>query len=244
MQLIRLFITLIGLLLPLTTNCNEFPPRFEGMFQEYGGRRLDLIAKFLPKAPVIFEAGGHFGYDTVNFAKKWPNATIISFEANPYSFQKFQSTTFGISNIYGYNLAVNNYNGKAILNICNLNEGASSLLESLEWTKARYEGPKIEVPCRVLDDWCIENHVDQIDFMWLDLEGLELQVLQSSPKILKTVKVIYTETNFKEFRNGMTQYKDLKAFLENSGFKMLAHWYLENIQGDAIFVREEIFPRM
>lgn len=73
--------------------------------------------------------------------------------------------------------------------------------------------------------------------MWLDLEGFELQFLKSSPHILKTVKVIYTETNFFHFREGMTQYNDLKTFLEAEGFTVVAHWYSEGMQGDAIFVR-------
>ena len=77
--------------------------------------------------------------------------------------------------------------------------------------------------------------------MWLDLEGLELQVLKSSPRILEKVNVIYTETNFLEFRLGMTQFTDLKTQLDNSGFKMLYHWYYEGLQGDAIFVKRELF---
>ena len=86
-----------------------------------------------------------------------------------------------------------------------------------------------------------ENSIDLIDFMWLDLEGLELQVLKSSPRILEKVKIIYTETNFFEFRKGMTQFNDLKIFLENVGFRLLSHWYVEGFQGDAIFIKKELF---
>jgi hypothetical protein len=99
----------------------------------------------------------------------------------------------------------------------------------------------VGVSCVILDDWCKKNNVDHIDFMWLDLEGLELQILQSSPLILNTVKVIYTETNFYEFRKNMTQYGALKEFLNSSGFRLLSHWYAQAHQGNAIFVRKEIY---
>jgi hypothetical protein len=102
-----------------------------------------------------------------------------------------------------------------------------------------YQGPKVEVPCVILDDWCKKNNIEQIDFMWLDLEGLELQVLKSSPSILTTVKAIYTETNMYDFRKGMTKYKELRSFLEASGFTMLSHWYFEGLQGNAIFIKKE-----
>ncbi|MBI5345790.1 MAG: FkbM family methyltransferase [Chlamydiae bacterium] len=222
------------------------PPRFEGMFEEYSNKRLELIAKFLPENPVVFEAGGHNGEDTVKFLNTWPKAKIISFEPFPEAFEKLKKTTSGLSNVSCYNIAVNNVNGKAIFYVCKGliygdSESASSLLEPSEMMKDAYKGPKIEVPCVVLDDWCKKNKVDHLDFMWLDLEGLELLTLQSSPKILSTVKVIYTETNFQELRKGMPQYADLKAFLEKAGFKLLSHWYEENFQGNAIFVKKEIF---
>ncbi|NGX27546.1 MAG: hypothetical protein K940chlam6_01484, partial [Chlamydiae bacterium] len=119
-------------------------------------------------------------------------------------------------------------------------EGASSLLKPSKSQKIHYMGPQIEVPCVIFDDWCLANNIENIDFMWLDLEGFELQLLKSSPNIFKTVKVIYTETNFFKFRIGTTQYNVLKRFLETQGFKIIAHWYNESLQGDAIFVRKEL----
>jgi len=92
-----------------------------------------------------------------------------------------------------------------------------------------------------LDTWCKDNGIDHIDFMWLDMEGMELQVLKSSPEILKTVKMIYAETNMYPFRMETTQYQELRNFLEKSGFKLLSHWYQESFQGDAIFIKTEIY---
>lgn len=215
-----------------------FDQHNDGLASIYCADRLSLVALFLPENPVIFEAGGHYGTDTVRFAALWPKGRILSFEASPFNFQKFLQNTADIPQIHGFNLAVNNYNGTALFYACEDNPGASSLLPPSNWSENNYKGPRVEVPCVILDDWCREHQVDHIDFMWLDLEGLELQILQSSPKILSTVKVIYTETNFKEFRIGMSQYENLKTFLESNGFEMIAHWYLEDWQGDAIFVRK------
>jgi hypothetical protein len=35
----------------------------------------------------------------------------------------------------------------------------------------------------------------------------------------------------------MTQFSDLLAFLQSQGFTLIAHWYNEGMQGNAIFVR-------
>lgn len=160
---------------------------------------------------------------------------------------KYQQNAAGFPNMQGYNLAVSTYNGVAEFYLCwgstgaePAFEGASSLLPASESRKIDYQGPIIQIPCVIFDDWCDQNHIHSVDFMWLDLEGFELQFLKSSPQILKTTKVIYTETNFFGFRIGTTQYADLKSFLTSEGFELIAHWYHEGLQGDAIFVRREL----
>lgn len=223
---------------------------YEGVreFEHYAGGRLGLVAKFLPENPNVFEAGAHYGEDSVVLAKTWPKGTVLSFEPNPHAFKMFLDRTKDVSNIQGYELAVGNYNGTATLYVCygtNGNEpqyfdGASSLLVPSEGQKIHYQGPEVEVPCVILDDWCNDHGIDRLDFMWIDLEGMELQLLSASPEILKTVKVIYTETNFYGFREGTTQYADLKAFLEQQGFTVIAHWFTHGLQGDAVFVRNEL----
>ncbi len=94
--------------------------QYEGVaiYEKFSGRPLEIIEKVIPENPMIFEAGGHYGTDTIKFAKKWPLSTIISFEPNPHAFEKYLETTRDFSNVHGFQLAVNNYNGTAILNIC------------------------------------------------------------------------------------------------------------------------------
>lgn len=207
--------------------------------------RLEIIDKYLPENPTVFEVGAKDGEDTVKLAKRWSGGKIISFEANPNQFPKYLEKAQMYPNMFGYNLAVNTYNGFTKFYLCwgtggkdPIFEGASSLLEASKEQEVHYQGPVIDVPCVIFDDWCRNNSVANIDFMWLDLEGFEMQFLKSSPEILKTVQVIYTETNFYKFRKGTTQYHDLKSFLRKQGFEAIAHWYNEGLQGDAIFVRK------
>jgi FkbM family methyltransferase len=212
--------------------------------------RLSIIRLFLPENPTIFEVGAFDGTDSVKLAKAWPAGTIVSFEANHNQFVKYQEKASVYPNLQGYNLAVNTYNGVADFYVCwgstgndPVFEGASSLLPASEEMKANYKGPVIQVPCVIFDDWCEQNHLSAFDFMWLDLEGFELPFLKSSPRILQTVKVVYTETNLFNFRKGTTKFKNLKSFLEAKGFKMITHWYNEGLQGDAIFVRKEVLEK-
>jgi FkbM family methyltransferase len=215
------------------------------------GSRLNLISKFLPANPVVFEAGAKDGEDSMKLARMWPEGMIISFEPIPHQFVSYQQKAQYFPNMWGHNLAVNTYNGMATFFLCwgtggndPVFEGASSLLEASEAMKVHYMGPQISVACVVLDDWCNQYSIPKIDFMWLDLEGFELQTLKSSPSILKTVKVVYSETNFFEFRKGTTQYPELEKFMKSQGFTPIAHWYNVGLQGDVIFVRNELLSKI
>lgn len=208
---------------------------------------LDLIKAFLPENPVILEAGAHYGEDTVKMGTLWPKGTIHAFEPLPHSFEVLQQATRSFSNIKNHLYALNNYTGKANFYVCINGDSASSLLPPkplidpiLFFDK---EAP-IEVDCITLDAWAEKNAITHIDFMWLDMEGAELLALQSGLKILPTVKVIYTEVNFQEFRKGNCFYNEIRSFLEAQGFKILWQhvWDTWDLawQGNVLFVKEDL----
>lgn len=225
----------------LFKNCQKkfLKLKFEGdlQYQCFDSQRLKLIAKMLPKNPVIFEAGSNDGTDTIKIHKMWPNSKIIAMEADPYNFKRFLKNTQKYPNIQGYQLAVNTFSGSVKFNISKFNRNIGSLLKPPSGLGFFLRNQQIDIPCENLDQWCKDNQIDHIDFMWLDLEGIELQILQSSPSILKTVKVIYTETRLKSVRSKTSLYVPLRSFLESEGFELKAHWYTQNFIGDAIFQR-------
>lgn len=200
---------------------------------------LGLVGLFLPENPVILEAGAHYGEDTVRMKYKWPDSTIHAFEPYPVSFSYLESSTQSLPNVFRYPFALFSTSGQYAFYVVASNDGASSLLQPQTYTKEAYQGPCIVVEAKNLDEWAQENYVDRIDFMWLDMEGAELQTLQSAPKILSTVKVIYTETNFWHCRIGTTQYSVFKKFLDSKGFEEVRHWAGVG-QGNAVFVRKTV----
>ncbi len=226
----------------------EFPYRFEGRCEGWKDKKLELITLFLPPNPIIVQAGACYGNETASFASKWPSSTIIAFEPNPHAFEFFLKNTKNYKNVYGFNLALNEQLGKATLYVCHGPQGnnpsleyASSLLKPSHALKDNLNGPQIEVDCVVLDDWCEEHRIAHIDFLRLDVEGFELQVLKNSPKILRTINAIYVQTNFFPFRVGTTPFEKLRKFLEQSGFTLLSHWYQEGLEGSAIFIKNDFF---
>lgn len=224
------------------------PYQSEGFFKNSYGLSVGLISSFLPYNPVVLHAGAYVGTESVVFAKIWEKGKILAFEPNPTRFEKLVENTQAFANIKPFNMALNTYRGKAEFFLCYgtggtnpIFDSASSLLAPTPQIAIHYQGPKIMVECVNLDEWCSDNQIDRIDFMRLDLQGLELQVLTSSPRILKTVKVIHVLTNLYPFRKGTTIFANLKAFLEKNGFFLIEHHYQEGLQGSAVFLQTRIF---
>lgn len=121
-------------------------------------------------------------------------------------------------------------------------DASSSLLEPMEHLNdhpTTFFKKKITVPTITLDGWAVENNILKVDMLWLDMQGFELNMLQSSNFILDTVSVIHTEVSTKQTYKGVAQYNEFRSFLESKGFVMKIEaipsgWDMGNV----LFVRK------
>ena len=205
---------------------------------------LNIIKIFLPHNPIVLEAGCHGGQDTVAIGNMWPEGKIYAFDPVEkfVDFTNAELEKHNIKNARVYQLALSRTSGQQTFYYSTACGGASSLLPSnLEMKEiCDYQDITMTANCMNLDEWAQKENVTYIDFMWLDMEGSELEVLSSSPQILKTVKVIITEINFREFRQGTTRYEDLATFLKSNGFTLYKIWGSPTWQGTALFIRSEL----
>lgn len=208
---------------------------------------LKIVAPYLPPNPIILEAGSYDGTDTLEILKFFPQATIYAFEPIPYLYnlldQKAKNHT---GKVYTYQQALSDSIGTAKMYVSEetyapgIPSMSSSLLapkEHLTYSATEFK-KEITVETTTLDAWAQQYGVNHIDFMWLDMQGYELNALKASPNILKTVKAILTEVEFVEAYAGQHLFKDVKEFLESNGFTMIANNFQPNGWfGDALFVR-------
>ncbi len=208
----------------------------------HDGNILELVSQFVPENPIILEAGAHYGVDTVRMKYVWPQSIIYAFEPNPQTFNILQKIASRLTKVHCHQLALNDYNGECTFYV-SVHDGASSLLEVSDWHRHIYQDlPPISVRCFTLDTWAKRVNVPKVDFIWFDMEGVELKVMKCGQEILKSVKAIYLEVNFKEFRKGMSQYDDIYEHLTENGFQQIYITPNTNfdIQANVLFVRKEL----
>lgn len=77
------------------------------------------------------------------------------------------------------------------------------------------------------------------DLLWLEGNGLEIEMLNQAADIIPSAKVIYTTTDLREH-----SFDRLLTFLTAAGFQLLTRWYLEGQAGHALFLRKDIHEAM
>lgn len=134
----------------------------------------------------IIDIGSYDCAESLTFTSLFPNATVTAFECNPYLIDKCKVNDR--INLIQKMVTDTPENNK--FNICT--GGLSSLC------LPRYEQYNtIEVETIRMDD-----HLDDsnIDLVWIDVQGAELNVLRSFGDKLKNVSTFYCEVDIHEDR--------------------------------------------
>jgi FkbM family methyltransferase len=202
---------------------------------------ISYFRQFLSDGPIIVEAGSHNGVDTANLARTWPRGKVFGFEPVPTLRAQVENQIKGLANAACFPLALGAKPGEAELFISSgASDGSSSLLRP---TGHLQEHPgvlfreKITVPVVTLDGWAASQGIVGVEFLWLDLQGGELAVLQSAPRILPTVRVLYSEVLLKPMYEGAPLYPEFRAWTEASGFRVAREELLSPDAGNVVFVR-------
>ena len=207
-----------------------------------------FIKQFLPKNPIIVDAGAHFGYDSIDWAKILPKSKIYAFEPIPDVFKKLQQLTKFNKQITCLQLALSNSNGQAkMYTSSGESDGSSSLLKPKDHL---IDHPNVvfneqcEVETITLDDWAKSKNIEKVDFMWLDMQGAELSMLMASTQILPTIKAVHMEVSLKETYENVPQYPQVRKWMEQNGFQVKIEaipsgWDMGNV----LFIRDHIAAR-
>lgn len=202
---------------------------------------------YLPDNPVIIECGGCNGHDTRLMTQTWPLGEVHTFEPVPALFQVLKANTLLFSNVFSYELALGDYCGKALFHVSkynDINSGSSSLLppkKHVERDPQTKFDEKIIVNIVTLDAWAAEHGIQYIDFLWLDMQGYELNMLKVS-ELAKKAKVIFTEVEFIDLYAGQYLYQDVFNWMLENNFELVAKDFTEanGDFGNACFVKKNL----
>ncbi len=216
-----------------------------------------FLGYFMPYNPVMIEIGGYKGEIAKRLSHQYPQGQVFVFEPNPTAFDILKN------NVQAHVNKTSNENVTIVHSAIGLKNGTVKLYTGLEncggnpdadkWSsllQERYncpqhcKGPAIDVSCVRLEDWCRDNAISRVDFIRLDVEGYELQILKTCPNLLKSVIALSVKTSMAPYRSNWTQYRQMKQYLIQHDFELLAHWFKDGVGGEALFIKRNIYDSL
>lgn len=83
-----------------------------------------------------------------------------------------------------------------------------------------------KITTTTLDSWSASEGVKFIDFLKIDTQGTELEILKGGQSILSTVRAINVEVEFNPIYLGQSVFADVDQYLRSQGFVL---WKLTNL---------------
>ena len=101
------------------------------------------------------------------------------------------------------------------------------------WPGTLFE-EQVTVESKTLDTFCAENNISHIDFIWMDTQGAERDVINGASNMLSNIDFIYTEYYDEEMYKNCPSLDEIKNLLPN--FELVGNWPFNDADGgDALF---------
>lgn len=171
--------------------------------------------------PTILEIGCNDGSNTLWFLEIFDSPKIFCFEPDPRAASRFKRKIGNRPEVGFYECAISNKDGKETFYMSSGQENEmmpegwdysgsirkpKNHLKIHPWCKFE---KKIIVKTKRLDTWCKEKGIDRIDFIWMDVQGAEIDVIRGGRNALRNTRYLYTEYNNKELYEGQLSLKQL-----------------------------------
>jgi FkbM family methyltransferase len=171
--------------------------------------------------PTILEIGSHHGTHTLWFLDIFDSPQIFCFEPDPRASLRFKQNLENRPEISFYEYAVGDKNGETTFYMSSGRE-SELMLEDWDYSGSIRKPKKhlkvhpwckfeknIIVSTKTLDSWCQEEDINRIDFIWMDVQGAEIDVIRGGRNALKKTRYLYTEYSDEELYEGQLSLKQL-----------------------------------
>lgn len=188
----------------------------------------------------IVHIGAHYGEEIVEYVNNGIQ-NIVLFEPLLDNFNVLKQRVQNLNaNIQGHQIALGSEKKTAVMNLSSNNLESSSLLKPklhLEHhAHVKFEGTE-EVEVDILDNYDLGS----INFINMDVQGYELEVLKGAVKTLNQIDYVYCEVNRGEVYENNAMIGEIDEYLGKYKFERVeTHWPEEWFQwGDAVYIKRK-----
>lgn len=189
-----------------------------GMGDFLPGHESQILRRFTPKeGDTVIDIGAHIGRYTITSSKQVGNTgKVVAIEADPDNFQllKRNIALNKLTNVMPLNYAVFSERTKIKL----YEQSASAKYNSIMLTRAAKTKNYVEVNADTLDSILELNGVNRVNWIKIDVEGAEFEVLKGSTKTLsdENISLLIEIHNIED----PSHYDNIVDFLKHNNYEI------------------------
>jgi FkbM family methyltransferase len=184
----------------------------EGIKEIYGSGEYEKLFR-IHEGDVVIDVGAHIGIFAVKAARLvGGKGVVVAIEPDRenYSFLMANKKINNLKNVIPVCGALSDYRGKARLYSWKCMVGGYSIVE-------KHSSHYVEVPVFTLDHLATQLGLVEVDFVKIDAEGAELEVLQGSKRTLRRSSARVVIAGY----HAPDDPKAISYFIESLGYKAL-----------------------
>ena len=175
------------------------------------------IAASLPKLKIqlVFDVGANVGQSAAMYLSELPRATIYCFEPVNETFKQLKQAVVS-PRVQSFQIALGSERRRGKM----VHHGAVEMFHLLRDSVPPKDVFLEDVIIETLDTFCAQHRVERINYLKVDTEGSDLDVLKGAEEMLTShrIDLIQVEAGM-NFRNTHhVPFEDFKRFLEPRGY--------------------------
>lgn len=180
----------------------------------------DIVRRFpLYKFQLIFDVGSNIGQSAIAYKKHFPNTKIYCFEPVDSTFQQLISNLNGFTDVKCYQIGFGDIKEDKSM-ITGEHSDLNSLVSEREEVLSKGILPREKIKIDTLSSFCNEQRIVHINYLKIDTEGYDMEVLKGAVQMLdeQAIDFIELEVGMNPSNTLHVPFEEMKLFLEKSDY--------------------------
>lgn len=167
----------------------------------------------------VFDVGANIGQTAEYYLRKFPRATIYSFEPVRKNFNQLAQRFAGNPRVKAEYIALGSKAGMLEMVV----EGDDTMFHV---AKSGEQGRRETVQALTLDGYCSANGPETIDFLKIDTEGHDLEVLKGADRLLSERKIgaVQVEVGMNPTNTHHVPLEAVKSYMEGKSYHLFGFY--------------------
>jgi FkbM family methyltransferase len=164
---------------------------------------------------VVFDVGANIGQSAIDYLHRCPQAEIYSFEPVAATYKELVAATHQFPRVHSFNFGMGRETGEVVINVNPLRQMSSIKVR-------RPEDHPETIRLDTIANFVEEHRIEVIDFLKVDTEGYDLDVLSGAAPLLRQQRIHFVQAECEPVvcTKAFVGFPTLVEFMQDFGYRL------------------------